>query len=87
MTVPPPREPVRISPLAVPFLFLSLLSTAGLAFFVGPWAGIWLLAELVGALVLAGWRPDHRDASVAAALGGVLGFAGVMLLALFRGIL
>ncbi len=85
MTDQPPRPQVRVSPLTVPCLFLALVTTAGLAFAVGPWAGIWLAVVVAGALALAVARPSQREVSVAAALGGVLGFGGVMLLAVLHG--
>lgn len=85
MTDQPPRQPVRVSPLAVPFLFLALVTTAVLTFAVGPWAGIWLLAVVLAAFALAMARPTQREASVAAVLGGALGFGGVMLLAVLHG--
>lgn len=79
---PEGREPVRVSPLAVPLFLGSLLVCALCSYLLGPIGLISLALVLVGALSLAIRLPQHRDAALGAVLGGVIGTGGVLLLAL-----
>lgn len=76
------RPPTTVSPLAVPLFVGALALCAASSYLLGPLGLMAVLAVLIGALVLAVRRPADREAAVAAVAGAVIGFAGIMLIAL-----
>lgn len=77
-------DPAHVSALAVPLLLGCLVLCAIASYLLGPWGLIVLAAVIAGAMSFAIRRPGHRDAAVAAVLGGLIGSGGVLLLALLR---
>lgn len=78
----PRPEPVPVATLTVPALLGGLVVGIVSGYLLGPWAGVLVLVVAVGAVLLAALRPDQREVAVAGAGGIVLGYGGVMLLAL-----
>lgn len=77
-------EPPRVSVLAIPLFLGALLVCAVASYLLGPLALIVVALVVVGALTLAIREPAHREASVAAVAGALIGFVGVMLIALLH---
>lgn len=75
-----------VSPLMIPLLFVGLIVGFIAGYFFLWWGLIAVIAVLVAAfmMVLSG---RSRDGATGAVVGVLLGYAGVMLLALFRGVL
>ncbi|MGP9582655.1 hypothetical protein ACT3SQ_11590 [Brachybacterium sp. AOP42-C2-15] len=75
-----------VSPLMIPLLFLGIIIGFIAGYFFVWWGLIAVIAVLVAAasMVLTG---RSRDGATGAVAGVVLGYAGVILLALFRGVL
>ena len=75
-----------ISPLMVPLLLLGLM----IGFFAG-YFHVWWGLLVVGAVLLAAvsmvFSGRSRDGATGAVVGVLLGYAGVLLLAFFRGVI
>lgn len=78
------REPVRVAPWTVPALLAGLVVGFLGGMLIGPWMGIVVLAGLVGAAVLAAGRRVPGETAIAGAGGLLIGFGGVMLIALLH---
>ena len=82
----PGGEGAPISPLMIPLLLLGLL----IGFFAGYFFLWWGLLAVVAVLLAAAsmvFSGRSRDGATGAVVGVVLGYAGVILLALFRGVI
>lgn len=75
-----------VSPLMIPLLFVGLIIGFFAGYFFLWWGILAVIAVLVAAfmMVLSG---RSRDGATGAVVGVLLGYAGVILLALFRGVL
>lgn len=75
-----------VSPLMIPLLFVGLIIGFIAGYFFLWWGILAVIAVLVAAfmMVLSG---RSRDGATGAVVGVLLGYAGVILLALFRGVL
>ena len=82
----PDGQSPTVSPLMVPLLFLGLV----IGFIAGYWL-LWWGLRVVAAVLLAAFsmvlRGRSRDGATGAVVGVVLGYGGVILLALFRGVI
>ena len=82
----PDGQSPTVSPLMVPLLFLGNV----IGFIAGYWL-LWWGLLVVAAVLLAAFsmvlRGRSRDGATGAVVGVVLGYGGVILLALFRGVI
>ena len=82
----PDGQSPTVSPLMVSLLFLGLV----IGFIAGYWL-LWWGLLVVAAVLLAAFsmvlRGRSRDGATGAVVGVVLGYGGVILLALFRGVI
>lgn len=78
------HETVRVAPLTIPALLGLLVLTAAATYLLGPWVGVGVLAVLLAGAALAAARPDQREVAVAAVLGAIVGYGGVMLLTILH---
>ena len=80
------RRSTPVSPLLVPLMLLGLLVGFVAGYFL-LWWGLVPVAIMLAIAVSAVLRGRDRDGATGAVVGVVLGYAGVMLVALFRGVL
>lgn len=76
--------PRQVSVLAVPALLGALVLCAVSGYILGPLALLVLGLVVAGALTAVVRWPEHREAAVAAVIGGALGLGGVMVIALLH---
>lgn len=82
----PGGESAPISPLMIPMLLLGLI----IGFFAGYfflWWGLLAVAAVLLAAASMVFSGRNRDGATGAVVGVLLGYAGVLLLAFFRGVL
>lgn len=82
----PESQSPTVSPLMVPLLALGLVIGFLAGSFLQWWGLLVVLAVLLAAFSMV-LRGRSRDAATGAVVGVVLGYGGVILLALFRGVL
>ena len=75
-----------VSPLMIPMLMVGLLLGFVAGYFLLWWGAIVVLAVLVTAFAMV-LRGRSRDGATGAIAGVLLGYAGVILVAFFRGVL
>lgn len=75
-----------VSPFMIPLLFVGIVIGFLAGYFFPGWGLIAVAAVLLLAVsaVLRGWS---RDGATGAVVGVVLGYGGILLVALFRGVL
>lgn len=78
--------PDPVSPAMIPMLLAGLVVGFASTYFLLWWALVVVLAVLLGAFAWV-WKGRDKDAATGAVVGTLLGFVGVILLALFRGAL
>ncbi|MGP9539701.1 hypothetical protein ACT3SP_17000 [Brachybacterium sp. AOP43-C2-M15] len=86
----PSEEPAgarsTVSPLMIPMLVMGLVTGFLAGYFLLWWGLLLVLAVLVVAVSMV-FTGRSRDGATGAVVGVVLGYGGVILLALFRGVL
>ncbi|MCZ4327099.1 hypothetical protein [Brachybacterium paraconglomeratum] len=80
------QEPAPVSPLMIPLLVLGLAIGFFSGYFLLWWGVLVVLGVIVAAVSLV-LRGRSRDGATGAIAGVLLGYAGVILVALFRGAL
>lgn len=80
------QQPAPVSPLMIPLLVLGLAIGFFSGYFLLGWGALVVLAVIVAAVSLV-LRGRSRDGATGAIAGVLLGYAGVILVALFRGAL
>lgn len=80
------QEPAPVSPLMIPLLVLGLAIGFFSGYFLLGWGALVVLGVIVAAVSLV-LRGRSRDGATGAIAGVLLGYAGVILVALFRGAL
>ena len=80
------QEPAPVSPLMIPLLVVGLAIGFFSDYFLLWWGALVVLGVIVAAVSLV-LRGRSRDGATGAVAGVLLGYAGVILLALFRGAL
>lgn len=70
--------------LTIPLFLGSLALCAVCTYLLGPWAAGAVGAVGIGAIQLAIHHPAHREAAVSTVGGALVGFGGVMLIALLH---
>lgn len=82
----PGEEPEPISPLMIPMLFVGLVIGFVAGYFFLWWGLIAVLAVVIAAVSFV-LRGRSRDGATGIIAGVLLGYVGVLLLALFRGVI
>ncbi|MBB5831638.1 hypothetical protein [Brachybacterium aquaticum] len=82
----PGEEPEPISPLMIPMLFAGLVIGFVAGYFFLWWGLIAVLAVVIAAVSFV-LRGRSRDGATGIIAGVLLGYVGVLLLALFRGVI
>ncbi|GLI31623.1 MULTISPECIES: hypothetical protein [Brachybacterium] len=80
------QQPAPVSPLMIPLLVLGLAIGFLSGYFLLWWGALVVLGVIVAAVSLV-LRGRSRDGATGAIAGVLLGYAGVILVALFRGAL
>ena len=80
------RRSTPVSPLMVPLLFVGLLIGFVAGYFFIWWGLIAVAAVLIASVAMV-LRGKSRDGATGAITGVLLGYVGIMLVALFRGVL
>ena len=80
------QEPAPVSPLMIQLLVVGLAIGFFSGYFLLWWGALVVLGVIVAAVSLV-LRGRSRDGATGAVAGVLLGYAGVILLALFRGAL
>ncbi|MGP5259174.1 hypothetical protein ACTXMW_10665 [Brachybacterium paraconglomeratum] len=80
------QQPAPVSPLMIPLLVLGLVIGFFSGYFLLWWGALVVLGVIVAAVALV-LRGRSRDGATGAIAGVLLGYAGVILVALFRGAL
>lgn len=80
------QQPAPVSPLMIPLLVLGLAIGFLSGYFLLGWGALVVLGVIVAAVSLV-LRGRSRDGATGAIAGVLLGYAGVILVALFRGAL
>lgn len=76
----------EVSPLMIPMLFLGIVLGFLAGYFL-TWLGLLVVGAVLLVAVLMVLSGRNRDGATGAVVGVLLGYLGIMLVALFRGVL
>ena len=80
------QQSPTVSPLMIPLLFLGII-VGFLAGYFLVWWGLAVVAAVVLAAVSMVFTGRSREGATGAVVGVLLGYGGIILVALFRGVL